>query len=97
MSIHYEYPSLGKFIGTSTPADPRAEEIKAAYQRIAELESVLGECLAYFENRSDVIDGDYGFPAPNAEMRMLSRLDEALADFAAGLEPLPGSDTGAYS
>jgi hypothetical protein len=41
-----------------------------------ELSEVLEECRGYFDNRSDAEhDGD-GF-VPNAEMRLLSRIDEA--------------------
>lgn len=40
--------------------------------RVAELESALEQCEDYFDQRSDVIDGDYGMPEPNREMAMLS-------------------------
>ncbi len=39
----------------------------------------LEYAAAYFENRSDVVDGDYGVPAPNKEMRILAEINEALA------------------
>ncbi len=54
------------------------EELRACYQRIAELETALSMCAEYFEDRSDVIDGDYGIPAPNAEMRMLQEIEGVL-------------------
>lgn len=60
---------------------PRAkqDELLAAYDRIDELETVLAQCRDYFDNRSDVIDGDYGIPAPNKEMRMLQEIDEVMS------------------
>ena len=54
------------------------EELKAAYDRIARLEADLTECLEYFQDNSDVVDGDYGEPAPNTEMRLASMLEETL-------------------
>jgi hypothetical protein len=54
------------------------EELSAAYQRIAQLETALGECRDYFEDCSDVIDGSNGEPAPNREIRMLIEIDEVL-------------------
>jgi hypothetical protein len=60
---------------------PRAkqDEILAAYERITELETTLEQCREYFTDRSDVIDGDYGIPAPNKEMRMLQEIDEVMS------------------
>lgn len=49
--------------------------IVSAVNGNVELLEVLETCRAYFENRSDVIDGDYGFPEPNAEMRLLNDID----------------------
>lgn len=53
-------------------------ELAAAYERIAELECVLEECEGHFDNRSDVIDGDYGQPEANAEMTMLGIVRKVL-------------------
>lgn len=41
-------------------------------QRIADSAEALEACEAYFDNRSDVSDGDYGIPEPNEEMRLLT-------------------------
>jgi ABC-type Zn2+ transport system substrate-binding protein/surface adhesin len=49
-----------------------------AEKRITELEAALNECLEYFQDHSDVDDGDYGEPYPNKEMRLASMVDEAL-------------------
>ena len=59
-------------------AGHRAEELKAAYGRIARLEADLTECLEYFQDRYDVVDGSYGEPAPNKEMQLGTMLDETL-------------------
>ena len=54
------------------------EELKAAYQRIARLEADLVECLEYFQNRYDAVDGAYGEPLANKEMRLGMMLEETL-------------------
>jgi hypothetical protein len=59
-------------------SDARVAELAACYDRIAELESTLTECQSYFEECSDVVDGSYGEPAPNREMRLLIEIDEVL-------------------
>lgn len=56
----------------------RLEDRIAAENRIEALELMLCECLDYFEDRSDVVDGDYGVPTPNREMRMASEIKELL-------------------
>lgn len=40
--------------------------------------SALLECLEYFENREDVLDGDYGVPRPNEEMQIASEIRDVL-------------------
>ncbi len=56
----------------------RAEEIKAAYERIAELEADLAECSDYLEDHSDVVDGINGRPEPNRAMRLIVMIDSSL-------------------
>jgi hypothetical protein len=58
--------------------DARSEELKAAYDRIKTLEADLEECAEYFKDNSDVVDGDYGEPAPNKEMRLYSMIQDTL-------------------
>lgn len=41
--------------------------------RIQQLEGMLEDCLAYFEDRSDTIDGPNG-PEPNRAMSMASAI-----------------------
>lgn len=57
--------------------DVRGEELRAAYQRIKELESALGEVREYFEGKADADCDQDGF-IPNEEMRMLVEIDESL-------------------
>ena len=56
----------------------RKEELKACYDRIARLEADLTECLEYFQDKYDVVDGSYGEPAPNKEMQLGTMLEETL-------------------
>jgi hypothetical protein len=42
------------------------------------LVAALNEALEYFEDREDVVDGDYGEPAPNKEMQLAQSLRAAL-------------------
>lgn len=41
--------------------------------------AALEEAAEYFNDRSDVVDGDYGQPAPNKEMRLLTEINAVLA------------------
>lgn len=77
----HQYKTLGAFLGQPNVAQhlASAEELKAAYERIATLENTLNECRSYFEGASDVIDGSYGQPAPNREMSLLIEIDEVLS------------------
>jgi len=54
-----------------------AEELKAAYERIKELESTLNEVREYFEERADA-DCDQDGYIPNKEMRMMVEIDTTL-------------------
>lgn len=79
-----EMPTLGDILDAAKknlefsrrPVQP--EELRACYERIAQLESTLGECAAWFDLRADIVDGDCGMPSPNAEMQMMSYIDEIL-------------------
>jgi len=44
-----------------------------------EVMEVLGDLEEYFDNRSDVVDGDDGQPEPNAEMRHMTAVRALLA------------------
>lgn len=62
--------------GSLDDANRRIERIA---RREAETAEALEACEAYFDNRSDVADGDYGIPEPNEEMRLLTMVRDALA------------------
>ncbi len=51
---------------------------QADMARIARMEADLLECFEYFKDRQDIVDGDYGEPAPNKEMQLASMIEETL-------------------
>jgi hypothetical protein len=55
----------------------RHEELKAAYERIKELECLLGDLDDYFDGRSDADCDQDGF-IPNEEMKLLTQIRELL-------------------
>ncbi len=67
---------LGHYAGDTQPA--QSEELKAAYQEIEKLKADLLECREFIEPHVDVVDGDYGEPAPNKAMRLVSMIDESI-------------------
>jgi len=83
---------LGKYVGDSIKediarainidahplVDVRGEELKAAYQRIDRLEADLLECLEFFKNHYDVLDGCDGQQWPNIEMQLGTMIQETL-------------------
>ena len=42
------------------------------------LEADLLECREYLETEMDVVDGDYGVPAPNRAMVLVTMIDQSL-------------------
>ncbi len=46
----------------------------------AHLEDLLQRCAEFIEPYSDVVDGDSGYPAPNAAMSLLSAISDALGE-----------------
>lgn len=65
------------------PAKPEAVRLRD------ELRSFACEAVEYFREGSDVVDGDYGSPSPNKEMKLLSEGVAALA--ATGKQQVPDS------
>ncbi len=49
--------------------------------RICRLEADLHECLEYLETQVDVVDGDYGEPAPNRAMQLVAMIDQSLGEW----------------
>lgn len=72
-----QHQTPSRTIAIALPAD-RDEELKAAYERIAELEADLNECREFIEEQADVADGSYGEPAPNRAMQLVTMIDESL-------------------
>lgn len=83
--MHSDHPILGKFNPAAVKdlarsivdAQSQPEELRACYQRIAQLETTLGEVREYFESRADADCDQDGF-IPNTEMTMMIEIDEVL-------------------
>jgi hypothetical protein len=45
----------------------------------AELLAALEECAEFLDGYVDVVDGDYGVPEPNAAMRLMQTVKDAIA------------------
>lgn len=56
-----------------------AKKVGEQRERIATLTALLQACAEFIEPYSDVIDGAYGEPAPNAAMSLLSAINEEIA------------------
>lgn len=76
MSEHHVSLSLvgNRVIAVS---EPIPEELRAAYERIAELEALVSELDEYFDDRADADCDQDGF-IPNEEMKMLTLIREIL-------------------
>lgn len=79
-----EYRTLGAFNPAAVKdlarsiIDAQPEELKACYDRITRLEADLLEVREYLETEVDIVDGDYGVPAPNRAMELVGMIDESL-------------------
>ena len=51
--------------------DALLTQLRELRAKVTLMSNALDECEDYFDNRSDVVDGSYGEPAPNTEMRLL--------------------------
>lgn len=49
-------------------------------RRIDTLEALLQRCADFIEPYSDVVDGSYGEPSPNAAMSLLSAIREVVPE-----------------
>jgi hypothetical protein len=58
--------------------DEQAKILFALLARCVRLEADLHECREFLEEQMDVIDGDYGLPAPNRAMQLVNLIDETL-------------------
>ena len=58
--------------------DDAAKKVGQQRLRIKKLEALLADCAEFLEPYSDVVDGAYGEPAPNAAMSLLSEIKEEI-------------------
>lgn len=70
-------------------ANARGDGVECLERKLSAAMALLAEVENYLAERSDVIDGDYGQPEPNEEMRLLQELTQVRA-----LPPAPGSEVG---
>lgn len=56
------------------------DQATAMFQRNAVLEALLHRCADFIEPYSDVVDGAYGEPSPNAAMSLLSDIREVMGE-----------------
>lgn len=69
---------VGEFSQFIDRLSEREKVIADLNKRIARLEADLLECREHLETEVDVIDGDYGVPAPNRAMALVTMIDESL-------------------
>jgi hypothetical protein len=58
--------------------DDAAMKVGQQRLRIKKLEALLADCAEFIEPYSDVSDGAYGDPVPNAAMSLLSQINEEI-------------------
>ena len=58
--------------------DDAAKKVGQQRLQIAKLTALLVACAEFIEPYSDVSDGAYGDPAPNAAMALLSEINEEI-------------------
>lgn len=58
--------------------DDAAKKVGQQRLQIAKLKALLADCAEYLEPYSDVVDGAYGEPIPNAAMNLLSAINEEI-------------------
>ena len=58
--------------------DDAAQKVGKQRLRIKKLEALLVACAEFIEPFSDVSDGAYGDPVPNAAMALLSEINEEI-------------------
>jgi hypothetical protein len=59
--------------------DDAAKKVGEQRLRIKKLEALLVACAEFIEPFSDVVDGSYGDPVPNAAMSLLSSINEEIS------------------
>ena len=56
------------------------DQATAMFQRNTAIEELLQRCAEFIEPYSDVVDGSYGEPSPNAAMSLLSAIREVVPE-----------------
>ena len=59
-------------------SDTVQQQLVQSLKQNRDLKAMLEECLEYFEERSDVVDGSYGIPEANLEMSMATAIKQTL-------------------
>lgn len=77
-SIRASYPLKAESLANAALIVKAVNSHQALLARIARLEADLLECREYLETEVDVIDGDYGVPAPNRAMALVTMIDQTL-------------------
>ena len=52
--------------------------IEQAMAKIAQLEAALEAAKEFIDGQVDVVDGDYGVPAPNRAMQTMTEINEIM-------------------
>ena len=71
------YADTGPVCNATWLGDSKISELRANARLLASAPAMLSALLeveTYLAEREDVIDGDYGQPAPNAEMTLLQEV-----------------------
>jgi hypothetical protein len=75
-----EHTSRDGRLGAYLRSQLGSAEVSLGHQRlrIKKLEALLADCAEFLEPYSDVVDGSYGEPSPNAAMSLLSQINEEI-------------------
>jgi hypothetical protein len=71
----HEDPDMNCYFVCSKVRDPDDARLIAA---APDLSGMLLDVLTYLDDQADVVDGDYGQPAPNKAMRLVQEIEEVL-------------------
>ena len=59
-------------------SDTVQQQLVLSLKQVRDLKAMLEDCLEYFENESDVIDGPDGIMEANREMSMATAIKQTL-------------------
>jgi hypothetical protein len=72
--------SLNTFTETTHALEGLIKTFLKLREQRENLLEVLQDVREFLDGQIDVVDGDYGEPAPNKAMRLAQRIDEALGE-----------------